>query len=139
MRLNSERQRQTEAERDRLIILLIGIFLWNRRNMFVDIESVIHAFVRSSLLQQQILMFCSIDRWDRWKCFKDRWDNLYYSVYVSILVFSFRYKYCRKPSIVSIRVSPPPPQKHHPLFFAKSCLNLEIVQAPYILVFREPP
>ena len=41
-----------------LIISLIGILLWNRRNMFVDLESVIYAFVRSSLFQEQILMFC---------------------------------------------------------------------------------
>ena len=32
------------------------------------------------------------------KCFKDRYDNLYYSVYLVILVFLSRYKYCRKPS-----------------------------------------
>ena len=32
------------------------------------------------------------------KCFKDRKDNLYYSVYVILLVFLSRYKYCRKPS-----------------------------------------
>ena len=38
-----------------LIILLIGILLWKRRNMFVDLESVIYAFVRSSLFQEQIL------------------------------------------------------------------------------------
>ena len=30
-------------------------------NMFVDLESVIYAFVRSSLLQEHILMFCSIN------------------------------------------------------------------------------
>ena len=38
-----------------LIILLIRILLWNRRNMFVDLESVIYSFVRSSLFQEQIL------------------------------------------------------------------------------------
>ena len=31
-------------------------------------------------------------------CFKDRQDNLYYLVYVIILAFLSRYKYCRKPS-----------------------------------------
>ena len=29
--------------------------------MFVDLESVIYAFVRSSLLQEQILVICSIN------------------------------------------------------------------------------
>ena len=43
-----------------IIILLIGILLWKRRNnMFVDLESVI--YVRNSLLQEQILMFCLIN------------------------------------------------------------------------------
>ena len=44
-----------------LIILVIGILLWNRRNMFVALESVLYVFVSSSLFQEQILMFCSIN------------------------------------------------------------------------------
>ena len=32
------------------------------------------------------------------KCFKDRYDNLYYSMYVIILILRFTHKYCRKPS-----------------------------------------
>ena len=47
------------SKREILIILLIGILLWNRRNMFQDHESVIYAFLRSSLLPEQTLMFCS--------------------------------------------------------------------------------
>ena len=43
------------------IILLIGILLRKLRNIFVDIETVIYVFVRSSLLQEQVLMFCSIN------------------------------------------------------------------------------
>ena len=30
-----------------------------------------------------------------------------------------------------IRVSTPPQKRHHPLFFAKTPLNLETVQAPF--------
>ena len=37
---------------------LIKILLWDCRNMFVDLESVIYAFVRRPLLQEHILMFC---------------------------------------------------------------------------------
>ena len=48
-------------KREILIILLIGILLWNGRNMFVDLESVIYVFVRSSSLQELILMFCFIN------------------------------------------------------------------------------
>ena len=44
-----------------LVILLIGILLGNRRKLFVDLESVIYVFVSSSLFQEQILMFCSIN------------------------------------------------------------------------------
>ena len=40
-----------------LFILLIGILTRNCRNMFVDLKSVIYAFVRSSLFQEHILMF----------------------------------------------------------------------------------
>ena len=43
------------------IILLIRILLRKRRNMFVNFESLIYVFVRNSLLQEQILMFCSIN------------------------------------------------------------------------------
>ena len=42
-------------------ISLIAILTWNPRNMFVDLESVIYAFARSSLFQEQILMFFSIN------------------------------------------------------------------------------
>ena len=48
-------------KKELLIILLIGILLWNRRIMFVDYESVISALVWSCLLQEQILMFFSIN------------------------------------------------------------------------------
>ena len=43
------------------IILLIGILLRKHRNKVVDVESVIYIFLRNSLLQEQILMFCSIN------------------------------------------------------------------------------
>ena len=48
-------------KREMLIVLLIGSLLWNRRNLFVNLKSMIYAFVRSSLLQEQIQMFCSIN------------------------------------------------------------------------------
>ena len=48
-------------KKEMLIILLIGILLWNRRIMFVDHESVIYALVWRCLLQEQILMFFSIN------------------------------------------------------------------------------
>ena len=48
-------------EREILIVLLIGSLLWNCRNMFVNLKSMIYAFVRSSLLQEQILMFCPVN------------------------------------------------------------------------------
>ena len=48
--------------------------------------------------------------------------------------------------IVCIGISPPPPQKHHPLFLAKPPpLNCQTVHAPFLgnppflLVFLEPP
>ena len=76
--------------------------------MFVDLENVVDAFERRPLLQVQILIFFSINvmrllRRHRnksiLKCFEDRSDNLYYSVYVNIPVFLFsRYKYWRIPS-----------------------------------------
>ena len=58
---NTELSKYVLKLKERDIILLIGILLWNRKNMFVDLESVICAFVRSSSFQEQILMFCSIN------------------------------------------------------------------------------
>ena len=54
--------------------------------MFVDLESVIYVFVRSSLLQKQMLVICSINMMSLSQN-ADRQDNLYYLVYVIILVF----------------------------------------------------
>ena len=48
-------------KREILIILLIAILLWNRRNIFLGLKSGINAFVKSFLLQEQILMFCSMN------------------------------------------------------------------------------
>ena len=64
--------------------------------MFVDLESVIYASVRSSLLQEQILMFCSINLMSLSQNATIE-INLYYSLYVVILAFLSRYKYCRIP------------------------------------------
>ena len=54
---NTELSKYVWELKEKDVILLIGILLWNRTNMFLDPESVIYAFVRSSLLQEQILMY----------------------------------------------------------------------------------
>ena len=92
---NKSREKNTEFSKyiwelkERDIILSIGILLSNL--------SVTYAFLSSSSLHEQILMFCSINTMSlsrnadietkfTLKRFK---DNLYCSVYVIILVFLF--------------------------------------------------